>query len=234
MAIDELIERDWILLPGTLCTEDVFTPMLEAIGVPLHQRHAIRLDRPTIEDYAEVCTRSEGAVVCGFSLGAIVAAHLADRLKAARIILFGVNPLADDPAKAEGRRALAWDVIMKGGGAALDARLPPLNGARPDVARAKVLGMAERAAADCDAQTALALSRPGALGVLAKTECPVLVLTGTDDTMAPPELGRQAADAAPRGQFFPLTRLGHYALLESPAACAVALHNMEARLERAA
>lgn len=221
MATDDLAGENWVLLPGTLCSGAVFDPFLDALGVPPPRRHVIPLTRPSVGDYLpDMRGVAEGAVICGFSLGAIVAAHLADRLPAARMILFGLNPHADDPAKAPGRTALAADVAGQGGRAALAPRLPPLGGADPEATRATLLEMAEACGVDIDAQTTLALTRPGALPALSRAAMPVLTLTGSDDRQAPAELGRAAAQAAPRGSFRPLPGLGHYALVEDPVACA--------------
>lgn len=234
MAIDDLLARDWVLLPGTLCTADVFGPILTELGVPEDRRRAVNLDRPAVEAYQELCALCEGAVVCGFSLGAIVAAHYADRMKAARCVFFGINPLPDDPTKATGRRAMAQDVIALGGAQALESRVPPLLGPRPEAARATILQMAGATSCWIEAQTDLALSRPGALLALSRAMCPIFTLTGSDDAMTPPDLGQQAAEAAPTGQFHRLDGLGHYALLEDPKICAEALHQMEAAFDQSA
>lgn len=221
MATDTFRDRDWLLLPGTLCTPEVFDGFLDCLGVPVARRKPVALCHPTVEAYGDVLAQSgKDAVICGFSLGAIVAAHHADRLAASLILLFGLNPFPDDPAKAEGRRDLARDVAARGGGAALADRLPPLNGPDPDTTRAKILAMADVAAQDIAAQTELALSRPGALAALARTRSPVVALTGSRDGMAPEDQGRAAMDAAPSGRFRSLPRLGHYALLEDPDTCA--------------
>ena len=227
MATEDLRAHDWILLPGTLCTGQIFDPVLDALGVPSARRRTIALRHGAVADYVQLLTPlCEGAVVCGFSLGAIVAAHLGDRLGAERIVLFGLNPHADDPAKAEGRRALARDVRASGGTAAMRSRLSDLRGPDPEGTRAALLAMAGAAAPDIDAQTRLALTRPGAMEALSRTPSPVLVLTGSEDTAAPPALGREAAKAAPRGAFRLLPGLGHYALLEDPGLAARAVRDM--------
>jgi pimeloyl-ACP methyl ester carboxylesterase len=136
MAIEDLRNRDWVLLPGTLCTAEVFTGFLDALEIPETRRPPLTLRHPAVEDYAETLVkRAPGAVLCGFSLGAIVAAHLADRCDATRIILFGLNPFADDPAKAPGRLHLSRDVAVGGGTGALMPGLPPLGGSSPETAR---------------------------------------------------------------------------------------------------
>lgn len=231
MAIEDLRTRDWVLLPGTLCTEEVFTGFLDCIGIPTERRKPVRLRFPAVEDYAEILAPiADGAVFCGFSLGAIVAAHVADRFSTARNVLFGLNPFPDDPAKLAGRRELERDILAMGGATALLSRLPRLSGPDPDRARATILAMADVASSDIEAQTALALTRPGALDALSRTRSPVLVMTGSQDDMAPTLQGRSAAEAAPFGRFKDIPNLGHYALLEDASVCADVFLELENRL----
>ncbi|SMX50811.1 alpha/beta fold hydrolase [Maliponia aquimaris] len=232
MAIEDLRSRNWVLLPGTLCTGAIFDGFLDVLGVPVTRRHSVELRQPTVDAYESLLnTRAKGAVLCGFSLGAIVAAHLADRRSPARIILFGLNPYPDDPRKAVARHALARDVVTTGGAAALRPRLPALHGPAPDRVRVALLAMANASASDIAAQTQLALTRPGALAALSGAQAPVMVLTGGEDDSAPVAQGQAAAQAAPMGQFADLPGLGHYALLEGPEACANALVRLEAAVE---
>lgn len=228
MAIRPDDDRQWILLPGTLCTGAVFDAFLDAMGVPGAARHVIDLDSPRVGDYlARLAALSNGrAVICGFSLGAIVAAHLVDRITAAECLFFGLNPRPDDPVKRQGRLDLALDADRAGGAVALGPRLGRLAGPDPEGGRAFILAMAEAAGHHIHAQTRLALERPGALPALARALMPVTLLTGTADGQAPLELAQETVGAAPRGKLVPLEGLGHYALVEDPTACtqAVATH----------
>jgi pimeloyl-ACP methyl ester carboxylesterase len=224
MAIEGLSQRPWVLLGGTLCTEIVFEGMLDAIKVPTSLRRHVPLDQPKIEDYDPIFwDTTPETVVCGFSLGAIVAAHYADRMSAHRLILFGINPFADDPANARNRHDLAKDVNSLGGAKALIARAPEIFGPNPDQTGAMIYQMADTAANMIGAQTRLALTRPGAVPALAGAKMPVLALTGTQDRNAPPNYGKAAAQAAPNGHFVALEGLGHFAPLEDPKACATAV-----------
>lgn len=228
MDTDGLKGRLWVLLGGTLCTEVVFDGMLDALDVPLSHRQHVVLDRPKIEDYASTFENlSRDCVVCGFSLGAIVAAHFADSMTAHRLILLGVNPFADDPAKAESRYELEKDVKNLGGAEALGTRTLEVFGPTLDQKRATIYRMADTAAHMIGAQTRLALTRPGAVPALARAPMPVLALTGAQDKSAPPSCGIAAAQAAPDGQFVALEGLGHFALLECPKACATAVRQSE-------
>lgn len=226
MVTNDWAARDWILIPGTLCTDEVFAGFLDELGIPPARRHGIVPQYPAVEDYRSLADQSRDKIVCGFSLGALVIAHQADMLDAARLVLFGINPLPDPPDRAAGRLALAEDVQTKGGASALADRLPPFHGPRPGPVRATVLEMADTTAQHIDAQTQLALSRPGATQALRAARSPVQVLTGSEDIVMPPWQGQQAAEAAPFGQFQKLDGLGHYALLEDPAACARAFRGM--------
>ncbi|WP_292288826.1 alpha/beta hydrolase [Marivita sp.] len=220
MAIEQISARSWLLVPGTLCTGAVFDGFLDALGVAERARSYVTLDRPSIQDYrADFEGLANDTVVCGFSLGAIVAAHFADSITSDRLILFGLNPYADDHAKAPSRHALAQDVRANGGAAALRTRLSDVFGPDPDATRAAVCQMAEETAPLISAQTRLALSRPGALSALTRAAMPVLAATGTRDQAAPIALGQAAAQSAPNGQFHPLDGLGHFALMENPNAC---------------
>lgn len=224
MATDDISGRPWLLLGGTLCTEIVFDGLLDAMDVSLSLRRDVPLNRPKIDDYASIFDDlSSETIVCGFSLGAIVAAHYADRMAAHQLILFGVNPFVDDPTKAESRHDLAKDVNTLGGSDALKSRASDVFGPNPDQTRAVIHQMADAAAEMIGPQTRLALSRPGAIPALAHASMPVLALTGLNDKSAPPNYGMAAAQAAPMGQFVSLEGLGHFALLEDPNACAEAV-----------
>lgn len=227
MATDDLSSRPWVLLPGTLCTRDVFDGMLDILGVDAGHRRVVPLDQSSVQDYAAVLGElGAQTIVCGFSLGAIVAAHCVDRMSVNSLVLFGLNPYADDPDKMAGRHALAEDVGVMGGSGALRARLGDIHGCTPGATRDAICRMADETASLIDVQTALALSRPGALPALAQAPMPIYCLSGSKDHMAPPGQGRAAAHAAPHGRFRALNGLGHFALLEDPAACAAALRQM--------
>lgn len=223
MATRGLADRPWLLLPGTLCTSAVFDGFLDALDVGSANRHCVDLQWPAIDDYRVIFEDlPEDTIVCGFSLGAIVAAHFADRMAARYLVLFGLNPYADDPAKTVSRHDLAADVTGLGGAAALRARAIEVVGPSPDETRAMIYDMAEASANHIDAQTRLALTRPGAMPALSRAQLPVITLTGALDRSAPPAQGRSAAQSAPDGQFRELPGLGHFALAEDPAACAAA------------
>lgn len=221
-------DQQWHLLPGTLCTSAVFDAFLDALSVPNSCRNSVEISKPDINDYRHYFEASIGKndIICGFSLGAIIAAHHADILPAdTTLLLFGINPMADDPAKAEGRSALSADVKTLGGRAALAMRLEAQRERMSAKSFELILDMAEDTGPFIEAQTQLALSRPGALPALAKARCSVHALTGEDDDQAPLHLAKKVANKAPNGCFYALPNLMHYALLEDPEICAKAVEH---------
>lgn len=227
MATDGLSARPWVLLPGTLCTGEVFDGLLDYLGVDASLRMVVQIDRPSVQDYFPVFdTLTKDTVVCGFSLGAIVAAHAADCMNVDSLVLFGLNPYEDDPGKAADRQSLSHDVQTLGGAAALQGRVTDVYGKDPQTTRDTIYRMADETAHLIETQTQLAVTRPGALPALANAQTPVICLTGSEDQAAPPHQGHTAAQTASRGRFCGLNRLGHFALLEDPAACAAAVRQM--------
>ena len=225
MNTDSMISKQWFLLPGTLCTDEVFLPFLNALGVSQSQRTVIPIRYQSVDEYERLLTEDvpPGSVVCGFSLGAGVAAHLADRLDIGLLVLFGVNPHADDPEKYQLRRDLENDVLAHGGRKAMSARVPEIHGMNAEIVLETILDMAEACGPYISKQTTLALERPGACSALSNARYPVLALTGSEDRMTPFSLAKDAAGAALNGTVTCLAGLGHYALLEDPHACKAVL-----------
>ena len=107
----------WVLVPGTLCTDRVFDPLLQSLGVARSVARVIPVDAPDVQDYDQPLRKAvTGAeIVCGFSLGAMVLAHNLDALKAARaIVLLASNPFPDPPGNRANREMLR-DRVMAGG-----------------------------------------------------------------------------------------------------------------------
>lgn len=231
MAIEQLRECNWVLIPGTLCTEDVFIPFLDELEVSEDKRISIKLDRPNVHDYETLLKEeSKDAVVCGFSLGAIVAAHNAAVLNAKRIVLFGLNPLPDRPQNRDVRLSMEQSVMAFGGSYGLEKHVPEIQAMKVGGVKDKILSMADRSSAYIQAQTQLALTRPDALSSLSAARTTVMLLTGSNDSMTPPNLAEELTKKLTTCCFASLSGLGHYALLEDPKRCAHSYLELESRL----
>ena len=59
-------------------------------------------------------------------------------------------------------------------------------------------------------------TRPSRAGFLATIRCPVIVITGADDTAPGPVTSAAQANAAPHGRLHVISDCGHYVPLEGP------------------
>lgn len=214
-----LQQAKWVLLPGTLCTPAVFDPVLTSLGVPLENRHAIKMDAACVSDYAPRLRGivTGGEIVCGFSLGAIVAAHnLADLTHAGAVVLLACNPLPDPPGNRANREAVR-DRVQRG-----EARdwvtenWTAMSTAQDPEIRETVIDMAHSTTDLITAQTELAATRPGAADALVSSALPLVFVTGADDRLTPAAQIRPIAEKARSAHLSILPGLGHFALLEAP------------------
>jgi pimeloyl-ACP methyl ester carboxylesterase len=219
------------MLPGTLCDERVFAPL-----VALLPGHDLRVLPITGAESADVLARMVLAaapprfVLAGFSLGGIVALEIAatapERLRG--LILIATNPNADLAANAPTRRADVQAARARGLAAFVRERLWPryVSAASRDDARLHglILDMAEAVGIEAFArQTEVAITRAGSLPRLATLRVPVLALGGEEDVICPPDLPRSIARAAPDATLHLIPGAGHFVPLEAPQALAAAM-----------
>lgn len=220
--------QSWHLLPGTLCTPAVFTPVLDCLDIGGAARLPFRVDLPTPAAYAPQLERrvTSGDIAIGFSLGALVLAQNLGALQAARaVVLLALNPLADAPENAAKRRAVRDRVVAGDGEGWVDENLAAMTTDRGTWVRDMIVSMAQSTIDLMPDQTELAICRPDATAQLVATDLPLVFVTGAEDQMTPPgpieRIGAQARNAAVRI----LPGLGHFALLESPENVAKAIRS---------
>jgi len=223
---------------------NTFTPLMPALA----RHRVIRVDMPgsarsqrvegplTIERFVEtllsVCTRLNvtRAHWVGHSLGTIVCQHVAVTApKLVRsIALFG--PLIAPPEAARTAiRARAAKARAEGTAGMHEIALGLLNGAisaetrqRSPLAVAFVRESLMRQDADAYARTCDALAEASAAAV-ERIESPVLLVTGDEDGVAPPQQVRAFADklhSAKSTRVVVLPKCGHWTPIERPEDCA--------------
>jgi len=223
---------------------NTFTPLMPALA----RHRVIRVDMPgsarsqrvegplTIERFVEtllsVCTRLNvtRAHWVGHSLGTIVCQHVAVTApKLVRsIALFG--PLMAPPEAARTAiRARAAKARAEGTAGMHEIALGLLNGAisaetrqRSPLAVAFVRESLMRQDADAYARTCDALAEASAAAV-ERIEAPVLLVTGDEDGVAPPQQVRAFADklhSAKSTRVVVLPKCGHWTPIERPEDCA--------------
>ena len=184
-----------------------------------------------VETLLSVCTRLNVARAhwVGHSLGTIVCQHLA--VAAPKLVrslaLFGPLVAPPEPARVA-IRARAAKARSEGIAGMHEIALGLLNAAissetrqRSPLAVAFVRESLMRQDSDCYARTCDALAEAGAAAV-DRIEAPVLLVTGDEDGVAPPQSVRAFAEklhSAKGSRVVVLPRCGHWAPIERPEEC---------------
>jgi 3-oxoadipate enol-lactonase len=177
-------------------------------------------------------TGADRAVVCGLSLGGYVAFSVwrRHRERVAALLLANTRAEPDDEAGRERRRAVAEKARTEGSGAIADGP-PPLLSEDADPAlwdRVKAMIRAQPGEAIAAASLGMA-ERPDSRPILGGIDVPTVVLTGTGDTLIPPDVSSLMADAIPDAGLVVLQGAGHLSNLEDPEGFGSALRSALAR-----
>src|SRR5215208_2390387 len=162
-------------------------------------------------------------VLGGLSLGGYVALAFmrrhADRVSG--LVLLDTKATADgDQARAD-RLKMAERVLAEGNDFVPEVMLPKLLGEttrehRPEVvSRVAALIREQTPQAIAGAQWGMA-ARAATTDVLASVKVPTLVVTGEEDAVTGPEVGRDLAAGIPGARFLLVEEAGHLANLEQP------------------
>ena len=236
-----------LFLHGVGSTKEVWGPQLEHFG---DRRTAIAIDYPgygeselrpgaTRDDFARAALAvldalgHQRAHICGLSLGGVVAIamHHAARERCASLILadtFAVHP----NGQAIYDRSVAASESM---GELAAARTPMLlaPGASEELHQEVRETMAHiDSEAFCIGAEAVWLADQGER--VAAIRVPTLVLVGDQDTITPPELSQQLADAIPGAEMKVLAGAGHLANIERPGDFNDSIEAFIGRVEAAA
>jgi pimeloyl-ACP methyl ester carboxylesterase len=164
-----------------------------------------------------------GAVICGLSMGGYVAlAFLARYPDATKgLILCNTRAGADNEKAREGRYATAQKALDEGMAAIAEGMVPKmLSGAdvftHPDL-RSSVENMMARQSPEAVAAAAHGMAlRPDRTAMLSSIKVPVLVITGSEDTLIPPS--EAMAAKIPGSDFAVIPKVAHLSNLEDAEA----------------
>ena len=180
---------------------------------------------PTIDDLGDdVIAVLDGlgvpmASVCGLSMGGYVALSLVERHRArlAALVLADTRAAADGDVARAAREATMRQVRSEGTAAFLDGvpeRL--LSRHASDDLRQRVRDLCVDRAEPILAATRAMAHRPDRTALLARIDCPTLVVCGGDDTTSPAPEMRALAAQIPGAEYVELAGVGHLSNLESP------------------
>lgn len=222
-----------LLLPGLLCDDAVWAPVLAPLRTPV---------RATVAAYGQADTLAAMArealdqappgplAVAGHSMGGRVALELL-RLAPARVqrlalLDTGTHPLPDGDAGARERAGrLELLALARHEGMRTMARRWALGMVHParhgDAVFDDVLDMlARRSPAVFEAQIRALLARPDAAPLLPSIEVPTLLLCGADDGWSPPTQHAAMQRAIAGSELVVVEHCGHMSTMERPAAVA--------------
>jgi pimeloyl-ACP methyl ester carboxylesterase len=216
-----------VLIPGTLCTSQVFQPIVKHLkydSVLIDYKHHDSLQ--AMSDEVLHLVGSKPFIAVGFSMGGMVAFELIRRVskQISGLILLNSNAHADLPGKQADREqhlALAKETNLTN--LMQNVYLPVYfennenNKNSENVESQVVLQMAETLGIKVfEAQLKVLAQRPDSLGVLGDFAKPTLIISGENDLPCPPTHQLVMADAAATPELHILQHSGHFAVLEQP------------------
>ena len=210
-----------VFIPGTLCTSQVFKPMVENLeydSVLIDYKYHDSLQAMTEEVFRLVGDKP--IIPVGFSMGGMVAFELIRRVKEQirGLILLDSNAHADLPGRQEGRErhlALAKKTNLTN---LMQEVYLPVYFEKSECAESQiVLQMAETLGIDVfEAQLQVIAQRPASLDVLKGFAKPTLIIGGENDLPCPPLHQLMMADVAVNSECHIIPQCGHFAVLEQP------------------
>ncbi|MBZ5579251.1 MAG: alpha/beta hydrolase [Acidobacteriia bacterium] len=225
-----------VLLPGFLCDQTVWEGQIAALsGVAA----CTCADYGTLDSLpamaAEVLrTAPERFAVAGHSMGGRIALEVFRQApgRVTRIALFNTGARARPAGPAgeeEERKRRALLALARSGGMRAMA-LEWIQGMiAPDrlsdgALVESIVTMFERKTPDLfEAQMNALLGRRDATGLLGQIRCPVLLLSGREDSWSGPPAHREMAAAMPNSRLVVVAECGHMSTMEQPAAVAAAM-----------
>jgi 3-oxoadipate enol-lactonase len=236
-----------ILIHGLGGSSNTFCPQMAVLGqhravrpdLPGSGRSRIAAEKLTIEKFADRIIAMAGVlnirrtILAGHSLGTIVCQHVAAQSPqlAAGLVLFG--PILEPPpaardglrdrakkARAEGMQGIA-DALV---GAALSAETRQKRLAATAFVRESLMRQdPEGYALTCEALAEARAVDPQRIG------CPVLLITGEDDAVAPPSSVQMMRERLRQASATVLPKCGHWTTVERPEECNANLREFLAR-----
>lgn len=214
-----------LLLPGTVCDERLFAPMLAKLDHPDIRMLPMIGATTTVELAAKLLAMApERFALLGFSLGGIVALEMAAQAPERIERLALIDTTAAPDANVEARRAATDKARGEGmGGYILDSwdkLVSPVN-AGDEKLREALVAMAVDAGAEVLAeQSEVAVHRADSRARLGAIHVPTLILAGEDEQVCRLEAHEELAAGIPGARYFTIPKAGHFSPLENPAAVA--------------
>jgi pimeloyl-ACP methyl ester carboxylesterase len=176
-------------------------------------------------------------VLAGLSMGGYVAFAFYRKYASAvrALILADTRAQADSEESRQGRLETAALAEREGTAPVVDRLLPKLLGEstqreKPEVvAQVRAMMLAASPAGMANAMRAMA-ARTDSVELLARIQCPTLVLVGEEDKLSSPSEAEKMAGSIPQARFQTIPGAGHLSSLEQPARFNMLLEDFLSRL----
>lgn len=220
-----------ILLPGLLCTADLWTHQTDTLGDLATVVVGDLTQDDTIQGMARRVLETAPArfSLAGLSMGGYVAQEILRQApeRVERLALVDTAARADLPEQKERRLASIEQTRNGGFDQVMPSLLPMLL--HPDhVAHPAMGGLAIAMAqavgpeAFIRQQTAI-MNRPDGRDDLRRVTCPTLVLVGRQDAITPPKVAEEMLANLPNGRLVVIEECGHLSSIERPQAVSAVL-----------
>ena len=227
-----------ILIPGLVCTEDLFAAQRTGLTHPVAPVIADTRGRDSLAEMAAAgLALVDGPVVpVGLSMGGYVALEMArqapGRLAGLAVLntAYGIDG-ADRRAQRLATIEMAKSDRFRGVTRHLMKSFLSPAALADEALVARVIAMAETVGREnFILQQQAILNRRDQSDTLRGLDVPVLVLCGSLDTLTPPEISREMAALAPQAELVILDGVGHLSTMEAPDLVTAHLDRFLARL----
>lgn len=213
-----------VLLPGMMCDDRVFAPVIRAFG----SERAIMVAPITQGDRIETIAAAlleqlpKKFALAGHSMGGIVAMELLKRIprRITRLCLMNTNPLPESPAFAATREPLIVGAQAGRLEEVMRDMIPP-DFLAPGPNRVEIGNLLADMARDLGPDVFVAQSRalqrrPDQQGTLRKCKVPTRIICGDGDVLTPPRRHEFMAELIQDATLSIIEDCGHVPMLEQP------------------
>lgn len=213
-----------ILVPGLLCTAELWQPQIDALGDIADIQVADHTAHDNMADIAAsvLSTAPDRFALAGLSMGGYVSLEIMRQApdRVTGLALLDTSARGDTPEQIQ-RRSDFIDLSEKGKFRGVTEALLPMLihdtrlGDKPLVDT--IFGMALQVGqAGFVRQQRAIMSRSDSRDLLGRISCPALVLCGRQDRLTPLDLHQEMAAAIPGADLVVLEDCGHLSTLERP------------------
>lgn len=224
LLVQNMPFQQLILIPGLLCDETVFTPLIASLPDGVRAFVPELTEQTTISHMAEeVLARAESRFsLLGFSMGGRVALECM-RLAPERVEKLALLDTGVHPARSgeEQKRQVLVDLAYQQGMEALAKQwLPPMiaaaNRRNSELVTTLTTMVCRQTPEIHQNQIQALLTRPDAGLELSKIRCPTLLAVGEQDQWSPVSQHEEMAADIDDAHLSVIREAGHFALLENP------------------